>query len=212
MINHEYIEKYIRETIKPNTGHLQKLEEYAKENHVPIIQPEVAAFMRVLGLMHKPARILEVGTAIGYSSMLFSEALKQGGTIDTIERNENMIELAKSNIKAAGLQNTINVIAGDAIEVLRHLDKEYDMIFLDAAKGQYGEFLEESKRMLRPGGLLVSDNVLYKGMVATDELVVRRKKTIVTRMRSFLKSLCLDDSFETSIIPIGDGVALSYRK
>lgn len=212
MINYEYINEYIRSTIKPNSGLLAQLEEYAAQNHVPIIQPEVAALMKVLGNMHKPLRILEVGTAIGYSAMLFSSFLKTGGKIDTIERNEQMLELARKNIKAAGLQDTINVIAGDALEVLECLDKEYDMIFLDAAKGQYSEFLEQSKRMLVAGGLLVSDNVLYKGMIATDELVVRRKKTIVTRMRSFLKELCRDDGFETSIIPIGDGVALSYRK
>ncbi len=212
MINYDYITDYIRTTIKPNTGLLAELEQYAAENHVPIIQPEVAALMKVLGNMHKPGRILEVGTAIGYSSMLFSGFLKDGGVIDTIERNEQMIEIARKNIKAAGLQNTINVIAGDAIEVLGCLDKQYDMIFLDAAKGQYNEFLEQSKRMLVAGGLLVSDNVLYKGMIATDTLVVRRKKTIVTRMRSFLKNLCRDESFETSLIPIGDGVALSYRK
>ncbi len=212
MINYEYINEYIRSTIKPNSGLLAQLEGYAAQNHVPIIQPEVAALMKVLGNMHKPLRILEVGTAIGYSAMLFSGFLKPGGKIDTIERNEEMLELARKNIKAAGLQDTINVIAGDALEVLECLDKEYDMIFLDAAKGQYSEFLEQSKRMLVAGGLLVSDNVLYKGMIATDELVVRRKKTIVTRMRSFLKELCRDEGFETSIIPIGDGVALSYRK
>lgn len=212
MINYDYINEYIRATIKSNEGLLSQLEEYAAENHVPIIQPEVAAMMKVLGKIHKPARILEVGTAIGYSSILFSSFLKENGRIDTIERNDQMIELARHNIKSAGLQDTINVIAGDAIEVLSCLDKQYDMIFLDAAKGQYNEFLEQSKRMLVTGGLLVSDNVLYKGMIATDELVVRRKKTIVTRMRSFLKNLCLDEDFETSIIPIGDGVALSYKK
>ncbi len=212
MINYDYITEYIRATIKPNTGVLAQLEQYADENHVPIIQPEVAALLKVLGKLNKPSRILEVGTAIGYSSILFTGFLKPGGVIDTIERNEQMIELARKNIKTAGLQDTINVIAGDAMEVLGCLDKQYDMIFLDAAKGQYSEFLEQSKRMLAAGGLLISDNVLYKGMIATDELVVRRKKTIVTRMRSFLKTLCQDESFETSIIPIGDGVALSYKK
>lgn len=211
MINYDYITEYIRATIKPNTGILADLEEYAAQNHVPIIQPEVAALMKVIGILQKPTRILEVGTAIGYSSILFSQFLNRNGKIDTIERNEEMINLARKNIKSLELQDTINVIAGDAIEVLACLDKRYDMIFLDAAKGQYSEFLEQSKRMLVSGGLLVSDNVLYKGMVATDELVVRRKKTIVTRMRSFLKELCEDESFETSIIPIGDGVALSYK-
>jgi predicted O-methyltransferase YrrM len=110
------------------------------------------------------------------------------------------------------LQKTINVIAGDALDVLACLDKSYDMIFIDAAKGQYGEFLEQGRRMLVPGGLLICDNILYKGMIASDELVVQRKKTIVTRMRSFLEILCEDEEFETSIIPIGDGVTISYRK
>jgi predicted O-methyltransferase YrrM len=212
MINYDYITEYIRATIKKNTGILAELEEYAAINHVPIIQPEVAALMKVIGNMKRPARILEVGTAIGYSSILFSGFLQKNGLIDTIERNEEMIELARKNIKSVGLSETINVIAGDAIEVLACLDKSYDMVFLDAAKGQYNEFLELSKRMLPSGGLLVSDNVLYKGMIATDTLVVRRKKTIVNRMRSFLKTLCEDADFETSIIPIGDGVALSYKK
>jgi predicted O-methyltransferase YrrM len=212
MINYDYITKYIRDTIKPNTGLLAELEEYAALHHVPIIQPEVAALMKVIGSLKRPVRILEVGTAIGYSSILFSGFLEQNGKIDTIERNEEMIELARKNIKLLGLQDTINVIAGDAMDVLPCLDKSYDMVFLDAAKGQYTEFLEQSKRMLVPGGLLVSDNVLYKGMIATDDLVVRRKKTIVTRMRNFLKILCEDKDFETSIIPIGDGVALSYKR
>lgn len=213
MINYEYITEYIRATIKPNVGLLSELEEYASLNHVPIIQPEVAALMKVIGNIRRPARILEVGTAIGYSAILFSGFLQKGGIIDTIERNEQMLELARKNVKAAGLQDTVNIIAGDAIEVLPCLEKTYDMIFLDAAKGQYNEFLDHSKRMLAlQGGLLVSDNVLYKGMIASDELVVRRKKTIVNRMRNFLKTLCQDEGFETSIIPIGDGVALSYRK
>ncbi len=212
MINYDYITQYIRETIKPNIGLLAELEEYASKNHVPIIQPEVAALLKVIGSMKRPTRILEVGTAIGYSSILFSGFLQQKGIIDTIERNEEMIELARKNIKLAGLQDTINVIAGDALEVLDCLDKSYDMIFIDAAKGQYGEFFEHCKRMLAPGGIIVSDNVLYKGMTASDELVVRRKRTIVNRMRSFLKELCEDEAFETAIIPIGDGVALSYNK
>ncbi|PYG86976.1 putative O-methyltransferase YrrM [Ruminiclostridium sufflavum DSM 19573] len=212
MINYDYIIEYIRATIKPSTGLLAELEEYAAVKHVPIIQPEVAAFMKVIGQLKQPFRILEVGTAIGYSSILFSEFLKQGGIIDTIERNEEMIELARNNIKAAGRQNTINVIAGDASDVLACLDKSYDMIFMDAAKGQYGEFFEQCKRMLAPGGLLVSDNVLYKGMIASEDLVARRKRTIVARMREFLQMLCEDEAFETSIIPIGDGVALSFRK
>lgn len=212
MICHDYIEDYIRKTIKPSEGLLAQLESFAHEYHVPIIHPEVGRLMMVLGSMKKPARILEVGTAIGYSSILFSAFLQKGGCIDTIERYDLMVERAKANIKAAGLEDVINVIAGDALEVLKCLDKKYDMIFLDAAKGQYSEFLIEAMRLLPKGGLLVSDNVLYKGMVATDSLVERRKKTIVKRMRDYLTRICNMDELETSIIPIGDGVALSYRK
>lgn len=212
MITHDYINDYIRKTIKPNNGILKELEEYAAGNHVPIIQPEVAALIILAGRLLKPERILEAGTAIGYSAILMSRILETGGRIDTIERNELMLERAKENIRKAGLENTINIIAGDALEVLKCLDKQYDLIFLDAAKGQYPEFLVECMRMLGKGGLLVSDNVLYKGMVANDELVVRRKKTIVRRMRDYLDILCKDERLDTSIIPIGDGVALSYRK
>jgi predicted O-methyltransferase YrrM len=212
MICYDYINDYIRGTIRRNQGILKDLEEYAQANHVPIVQPEVARLLVVLGKLLQPERILEIGTAIGYSSILLSGTLRPGGRIDTIERYELMVETARSNIKKAGLEETISVINGDALEVLACLDKQYDMIFMDAAKGQYPEFLPECLRMLKVGGLLVSDNVLYKGMVANEELVVRRKKTIVKRMKDYLDIICNSDELDTSIIPIGDGVALSYRK
>lgn len=212
MINHEYIVEYIRRTISRNSGILAELEAYAEENHIPIIQPEVASLLRVVGRLTKPVRILEIGTAIGYSSILLAGILEPCGRVETIERYELMVEKAAENIKKAGLEKIISIIPGDAGEVLRCLDKQYDLIFLDAAKGQYPDFLPECLRMLKKGGLLVSDNVLYKGMVANDGLVVRREKTIVTRMRQYMDSLCQSEELETSIIPIGDGVALSYKK
>ena len=212
MVNQDFINDYIRNTLRQSEGLLKELEQFAKEQHVPIITPEVAQLLIVLGKLIKPVRILEVGTAIGYSSILLAGILAPGGRIDTIERQEEMIIKARENIKKAGLENTISIIAGDAEEVLRCLDKQYDMVFLDAAKGQYPEFLPECLRMLKNGGLLVSDNVLYKGMVASDELVVRRKKTIVNRMRTYLDSLCEDTTLDTSILPVGDGVALSYKR
>ncbi|HHV98156.1 MAG TPA: O-methyltransferase [Clostridiaceae bacterium] len=211
MINYEYITTYIRETINKNQGLLRELESYAEANHIPIIQPEVAKLITVLGNMHKPGRILEIGTAIGYSAILMSSFLKEGGKIDTIERYEKVAEKARENIKKAGKEDIINIIIGDAMDVLACLDKQYDMIFVDAAKGQYPEFLPHCMRMLVKGGLLISDNVLYQGMVATNDLVVRRKKTIVTRLRNYLTTLCNSDELETCIIPIGDGVALSYK-
>ena len=191
---------------------LSELEEYAREHHVPIVTPEVAQLLIVLGRIIRPERILEIGTAIGYSSILLAGVLVNGGRMDTIERQEEMILRARENIKKAGLEYTISIIAGDAEDVLKCLDKQYDMIFLDAAKGQYPEFLPECLRMLKNGGLLVSDNVLYKGMVASDDLVVRRKRTIVNRMRSYLDSICSNPALDTSILPVGDGVALSYKR
>ncbi len=212
MINYEFIENYIRDTLRPNTGILAELEAFAAENHVPVIQPEVAKLILVLGKIIKPDRILEVGTAIGYSAILFSQILNEGGRIDTIERYSLMTERARENIKKANLKEVITVMEGEALDVLKCLDKQYDIIFLDAAKGQYLEFLNECLRMLKKGGLLISDNVLYKGMVASDDILVRRKKTIVRRMREYLDYICSNDLLETSIIPIGDGVALSYFK
>lgn len=212
MICYDYINDYIRSTIKKNEGLLKELEDFAAENHVPIVHPEVAKLLQVIGMTKKPSRILEIGTAIGYSSILFSGILTPNGKIDTIERYDLMIERAKSNIKKANLEDVVNIIAGDALEVLSCLNKQYDIVFLDAAKGQYPEFLPECLRLLSPGGLLISDNILYKGMIANDDLVVRRKKTIVRRLRSYLDMLCNSGELETSIIPIGDGVALSYKK
>jgi predicted O-methyltransferase YrrM len=212
MINYEYINEYIRKTIGRSDGILAELETYALEHNVPIVQPEVAALLKLLGRLAGPGRILEIGTAIGYSSILLAGILAPGGRVETIERSDPMLEKASENIKKAGLEKIITIIPGDAAEVLRCLDKQYDLIFLDAAKGQYPDFLPECLRMLKKGGLLVSDNVLYRGMVASDELVVRRKKTIVTRLRHYLDSLCQNKELDTSIIPIGDGVALSLKR
>jgi len=203
--------KFIRNVLKKREGILKELEEYAEIHHVPIVQPETASLLSVLCRMKKPFRILEVGTAIGYSAILMSQFLEPGGRIDTIERDESAVEIAAENIKKAGLEKSVNIITGEAGEILRCLDKKYDIIFLDAAKGQYPEFLPECLRLLDKGGLLVSDNVLYRGMVTEKEKVLRRKKTIVTRLRNFLEEICDNPELDTCIIPIGDGVAISYK-
>lgn len=211
-INHDYITDYIRDVIPERVGLLNELEQYAAENHVPIVQPEVARLLSVLVNMIQPSSILEIGTAIGYSSILLAQGLKPGGKLITIERYNKMVCMARENIKRASLENTIHVIEGEAEEVLADLNGEFDFIFMDAAKGHYMEFFHQCMRMLRPKGVLVSDNVLYKGMIASDKLVIRRKKTIVKRMRDYLVAISNHPELDTAIIPIGDGLAISYRK
>ena len=211
MICYDYINEYIRKTIKENSGILKEIEEYAALNNIPIVQPEVAKLLSIVARILKPERILEIGTAVGYSAILLAYALKPCGVLDTIEKDEEVFKIAQANIEKAGLKNIINIINGDALDVLKCLDKKYDMIFLDAAKGQYCEFLPECIRMLKRGGILFSDNVLYRGMVASDELVKRRKRTIVKRLREYLKTICSIPELETSVIPVGDGVAVSLK-
>lgn len=211
-IVNELVEGYIRNTLTDKEGLLRDLEVYALENNVPIVHKEVSELLKVLLKVQKPKSILEVGCAIGYSSILFASTLGADVEIITVERNEKMIEKAKENIKLAGLENNITILEGDAEEKLKEVDGEFDMIFLDAAKGQYQLFYDMVIDKLKVDGLLISDNILYKGMVAHDDFVIRRKKTIVKRMRNYLDYICTCNYLDTSLIPIGDGVALSYKK
>lgn len=210
IVNKE-VERYIRETLKDKEGLLKELEEYALEYNVPIVHKEVSDMLKVLLKVQKPKNILEVGCAIGYSSILFSTSTNGEAKIITVERNETMIEKAKENFKRSGFDNNITLLEGDAEELLKNVEGEFDMIFLDAAKGQYKLFYDLVIDKLKVGGLLISDNILYKGMIADDTLVMRRKKTIVKRMRNYLDYICNCDYLSTSLIPIGDGVALSYK-
>ncbi|MGL5314241.1 MAG: O-methyltransferase [Peptostreptococcaceae bacterium] len=206
------VEDYIRNTLKDKDGLLRELEQYAAENSVPIVHKEVSDLLKVLLKVQKPKRILEVGCAIGYSSILFASTLGEDVEIITVERNEKMIEKAKENIKLAGFENNITILEGDAEERLKEVEGTFDMIFLDAAKGQYQLFYDMVIDKLKVDGLLISDNILYKGMVAHDDFVIRRKKTIVKRMRNYLDYICTCNYLDSSLIPIGDGVALSYKK
>lgn len=208
-INHEYIIRYLRDTLRQNTGLLQEMEEFAAEYEVPISQPETMRLLEVLIRLSGAKNILEVGGAIGYSAVCMAQA--SGGYITSIELSPQMIALSSEYIARAGLKERITVLEGDAKEVLGNLRESYDMIFLDAAKGQYAEYFTHCMRLLKDGGLLVSDNVLYKGMVANDELLLRRKRTIVSRLRDYLDMLCSHEMLETSLLPVGDGVALSVK-
>ncbi len=211
-ISEDYILEYIRDILPRREEYLEEMERYAIENHVPIIEPEVAQFLRVLLKSKKPKDILEVGTAIGYSALVMCDAQKGDCRITTIERRDDMIKLAEEFISKSPYKSNINILRGEAEDVLSEITDKYDLIFIDAAKGQYLEFFSRSMNLLRPGGLIVSDNVLFKGMVATDKLVIRRKKTIVKRLRSFLKYINELEGYTSSVIPVGDGLALSYKE
>ena len=211
-INEDYIDEYLRALVPRNKDFLVHMEEYAEENHVPIVQPEVAQLIKVLLRSNKPKSILEIGTAIGYSALVMMDTLDGDCNITTIERNEDMIKQAKDFISKSPYKDNIHIIQGDANEALDHIQGPFDLIFMDAAKGQYMEFFNKSIDLLNTGGLIIADNVLFRGMVATDELVIRRKITIVKRLRKFLKYINEVEGFTSSVIPIGDGVALIYKE
>ncbi len=209
-INYDYILRYIRDTLPEAKGHIKEMEDYAKAHGVPISQPESIRLLEVLIKIANAKNILEVGSAIGYSAIRMSRA--NGARVTTIELSKEMADIAEENIKRAELTDKITLVRGDAKEVLPQISGEFDLIFVDAAKGQYNEFFKESKRLLRLGGIMVSDNVLYKGMTATDELVIHRKITLVRRLRAYLEMLKENEDFATALLPIGDGVALSFRE
>ena len=179
---------------------------------MPIIRREMQSLLKVLLLLKKPARVLEVGAAVGFSALLMSEYIPEESRITTIENYEKRIPVARENFRRAGKEDQITLIEGDAAEVLKTLDGPYDFIFMDAAKGQYIHYLPDILRLLPPGGCLVSDNVMQDGDVIESRFAVeRRNRTIHARMREYLYELKHNDSLTTSIIPLGDGVAVSIK-
>ena len=213
MIIDERMVAFINSFDKGNTPFLNELEKYAKETDVPIIRKEMQSFLRFLLTMKRPMRILEVGTAIGFSALLMSEYAPEGCQITTIEKYEPRIPIARENFKKAGKEECITLLEGDATDILKELDGTYDLIFMDAAKGQYIHFLPDILRLLELGGLLISDNVLQDGdVVESRYAVVRRNRTIHGRMREYLFELTHHPRLETSILPVGDGITLSVKK
>jgi len=212
MIVDERMVSFINSLDTGNPSYLNELEEYARATDVPIVRTEMQSFLRFLMKMKQPKRILEVGTAIGFSALLMSEYAPKDCKITTIEKYEKRIPLAIENFKKAGKEDSITLLQGDALEILPALTEEYDFIFMDAAKGQYIHFLPDILRLLAKDGLLVSDNVLQDGDVLESRFAVtRRNRTIHSRMREYLYTLKNHELLETSIIPVGDGVALSVR-
>ena len=211
-INYDYIENYLRNLKEIDDEKLREMNDFAEENHVPIIERESEEFINFLISMQKPKKVLELGTAIGYSSISFAKRNKYIEKIDSVELKHEMAEIARKNISDVGLENIISVHESDAYDYLLDLEEKYDLIFIDAAKGQYEKYFDSALKNLNEKGLIICDNVLFKGMIAEDSLVKRRKITIVKRLRKFLKDISEDERFISSVVPIGDGVLLVRRK
>ena len=212
-IVNERIVDYINSLDKGNSPVCNAIEKEALADGVPIIRKEMGNLLKVLLLLKQPQKILEVGTAVGYSSILMSENMPQNCSITTIENYEKRIPVAKNNFKRAGKEEVITLLEGDAMDILKELDGTYDFIFMDAAKGQYINFLPELLRLMPAGGLLISDNVLQEGDIVESRYgVTRRNRTIHTRMREYIYTLTHAEQLETSIVPIGDGITLSVKK
>ena len=213
MIVNERIIAYINSLDSGNSDVCNEIEKQAIADQVPIIRKEMGNLLKVLIALKQPSKILEVGAAVGYSSILMSENMPDNCTITTIENFEKRIPIARENFKKAGKEDVITLLEGDAIEVMSGLEAGFDFIFMDAAKGQYINFLPEVMRLLAPGGLLISDNVLQEGDIVESRYgITRRNRTIHTRMREYLYTITHMDELITSVVPIGDGITLSVKK
>ena len=213
MITEERISTFISSFDTGNTPFLNELEQYAIKTNVPIIRPQTQSLIKLLLEIRKPKRILEVGTAIGFSALLMSEYGPADCLITTIEKYEKRIPVARENFKKAGKEEQITLLMGDAAEILPKLEGQYDFIFMDAAKGQYIHFLPDILRLMPVGGLLISDNVLQDGDVMESRFAVtRRNRTIHKRMREYLYELKHHEELQTDILPVGDGVTISVKK
>lgn len=213
MISDERINAFIDSLDTGNTLLLNEIEKEARETNVPIIRTQVQSLIRLLLAVRKPMSILEVGCAVGFSALLMSEYAPEGCHITTIEKYEKRIPVARENFRRAGREEQITLLEGDAADILSRMQGSYDMIFMDAAKGQYIHFLPHVLRLLAPEGILLSDNVLQDGDILESRFAVtRRNRTIHSRMREYLYALKHHPELETVILPVGDGVTVSVRK
>ena len=194
-----------------NTIELEKIKQKALEEHIPIIMDETLEVIEKYLSKNKPNRILEIGTAVGYSAICFTQFLAENGEIDTIEREADRVEEAKKNIKLAEVENKINIYEGDAVEILPTLNNKYDVVFIDAAKGKYPFFLKEALRMINKDGIIFADNILYKGYVMSD-YNKHKQRTAVRNLREYIKEVSENPNLETEILEVGDGLAVSRIK
>ncbi len=191
-----------------NYNEVQKIKEKALEEHIPIIMDDTLEVIAKYLKKEKPTSILEIGTAVGYSAICFSEFLAEDGKIDTIERETDRVVQARENIKKAEVEEMINIYEGDAVEILPTLNKKYDAVFIDAAKGKYPFFLKESLRMLKSNGYIFADNILYKGYVLSD-YNKHKQRTAVRNLREYIKEVTENPQLETEILEVGDGLAIT---
>ncbi|MTI60897.1 MAG: O-methyltransferase [Firmicutes bacterium] len=191
---------------------LRDIEEKARQEYLPIISPEVGKFLRILVQIKRPERILEVGTATGYSTIWLASAAGQGVELVTIERDEERAERAKKNFHRAGISGHVNLKIGDALEILPLLRRSFDMVFIDAAKGQYLNYLEVVLEMISSGGVIIADNVLYRGYVRKKGLIKHKRRTMVNRLKEYIDVIMNHELLESTILPLGDGLAISVRR
>ena len=191
---------------------LEEMRQFAREAWIPVILDDSLEYVKTLLSSLKPFRILEIGTAIGYSSAIFSEYLEDGGSVDTIEIDKQRIMLARANHKMLKLEDKIHIIEGDALEVLPKLRERYDFIFIDGPKSHYIEYLPYCKRLLSEKGVMLADNVIYKGMVTGPEFVKHKQRTAVMRLREFIDTVQKDEELQSELLDIGDGLLVMRKK
>ena len=194
-----------------NKQELDKIKNRALEEHIPIIMDDTLQTIRKYLEKKKVDRFLEIGTAVGYSAICFTEFLSDNGRIDTIERDKERVKEAKINIKNMNLENTIRIYEGDALEILPELNEKYDVIFIDAAKGKYPFFLNQSLRLISKDGIIFADNILYKGYVMSD-YNKHKQRTAVRNLREYIKEVSENPNLKTEILEVGDGLAVSRIK
>lgn len=196
---------------KMNKKEISIIKKKALEDKVPIIMDDTLEVIAKILDEIKPKKILEIGTAVGYSAICFSEYLQENGKIDTIERDTERVKEARENIKKAEVEKKINIYEGDAVEILPTLNDEYDVVFIDAAKGKYPFFLNQALRMIKPGGVIFADNILYKGYVMSD-YNKHKQRTAVRNLREYIAEITNNEKLETEILEVGDGLAISKTK
>jgi predicted O-methyltransferase YrrM len=194
-----------------NQQELERVKKKALEDHIPIIMDETLEVMGKYLSQIKPEKILEIGTAVGYSAMCFTNFLTEDGRIDTIEREAERVKEARENIEKVGVADKIQIYEGDAVEILPTLKERYDAVFIDAAKGKYPFFLKEALRMIKPNGIIFADNILYKGYVLSD-YNKHKQRTAVRNLREYIKEVSENPNLETQILEVGDGLAISQIK